>query len=88
MGSRGTRDRDLNEALRLLVFAPLGIGNAFVATSREDMRSTPWGQEDYDPRWVYPVPRTLAAFMPDDHEDAQGILERHLHTIARTHRYP
>ena len=49
-----TIDQDLNEALRVLVLEPLGIENVFVARTRDDLRSTPWGREtDYHPGWVF-----------------------------------
>jgi D-alanyl-D-alanine carboxypeptidase len=163
-------DLELNEALRVLLFGPLGIDGAFVATSAADLAGTAWGNAGgYDPGWVYhglvvgspfvaasflhrmlfdellpphlktelltparvggpfpgrpfvapsyglgvmmdpanalglvvghtgqgpgstsavyafpdlPAPRTLAAFMPDDSEAAQGLLETHLFTLA------
>jgi len=47
-------DRDLDDALRLLIFQPLGVTDAFVAHTREDIRSAPWDHhKDYDPGWVY-----------------------------------
>jgi D-alanyl-D-alanine carboxypeptidase len=47
-------DRDLGDALRVLLFEPLGIEDVFLATSREDMHRTLWGGErSYHPGWVY-----------------------------------
>jgi len=44
----------LDEALRTLLFEPLGIEGVFVATSIGDLEHTVWGNErQYDPGWVY-----------------------------------
>jgi len=161
---------ELNEALRRLLFEPLDIEEAFVATAVCDLERTIWSNKrQYDPGWVYHglivgspfaaasflhrlpfgpflaphlktellnpvslggpfpgrpfivpsyglglmldsknplglvvghtghgpgstaaiysfpdlrVPRTLAAFMPDDSDEAPGVLETYLQTIA------
>jgi CubicO group peptidase (beta-lactamase class C family) len=45
---------ELNDALKRLIFDPLGIEGAFVATSVEDFDAIVWGNaQRYDPRWVY-----------------------------------
>jgi D-alanyl-D-alanine carboxypeptidase len=45
---------NLNDALRMLVFDPLGIEGAFVASAVEDFDAIAWGNaQRYDPRWVY-----------------------------------
>lgn len=45
---------ELDEALRTLVFEPLGIEGVFVARSPLDLHLTIWGNENsYDPGWVY-----------------------------------
>jgi CubicO group peptidase (beta-lactamase class C family) len=47
-------DADLNDALRRLVFGPLGIEGVFVANAPEELDATTWGNaRRYDPRWVY-----------------------------------
>jgi len=47
-------DADLNEALRTLVFDPLGIEGVFVANTPEELDAIVWGNaQRYDPRWVY-----------------------------------
>ena len=44
----------IDEALRVLVFGPMGIERTRIAMTREDMKQTYWGNPDgYDPRWVY-----------------------------------
>jgi D-alanyl-D-alanine carboxypeptidase len=44
----------IDEALRMLVFAPLGIQRTRIAATPDDMKATFWGNPDgYDPRWVY-----------------------------------
>jgi CubicO group peptidase (beta-lactamase class C family) len=44
----------LDEALRMLVFAPLDIQRTRIAATPDDMKATFWGNPDgYDPRWVY-----------------------------------
>ena len=50
---RGT-NADLNDALRILVFDPLGIEGVFVASAVEEFDAIVWGNaQRYDPRWVY-----------------------------------
>jgi D-alanyl-D-alanine carboxypeptidase len=45
---------EIGEALRMLVFAPLGIQRTKIAATPEDMKQTFWGNPDgYDPNWVY-----------------------------------
>ena len=45
---------DLNDALRILVFDPLGIEGVFVAGAVEEFDAIVWGNaQRYDPRWVY-----------------------------------
>jgi CubicO group peptidase (beta-lactamase class C family) len=47
-------DADLNGALKLLVFDPLGIEGVFVASAVEEFDAIVWGNaQRYDPRWVY-----------------------------------
>ena len=47
-------DRPLDDALKTLVFDPLGIQAAFVARTPEDFDAAPWGNaQRYDPQWVY-----------------------------------
>lgn len=47
-------DADLNDALRTLIFNPLGIEGAFVASAAEEFDRIVWGNtQRYDPRWVY-----------------------------------
>ena len=47
-------DADLNDALRTLVFDPLGIEGVFVASAVEEFDAIVWGNaQRYDPRWVY-----------------------------------
>ena len=47
-------DADLNDALRTLVFNPLGIEGAFVASAAEEFNAIVWrNTRRYDPRWVY-----------------------------------
>jgi D-alanyl-D-alanine carboxypeptidase len=47
-------DADLNNALRTLVFNPLGIEGAFVASAPEKFDAIVWRNTwRYDPRWVY-----------------------------------
>lgn len=47
-------DADLNDALRLLVFDPLGIEGVCVASDVEGFDAIVWGNaQGYDPRWVY-----------------------------------
>ena len=49
-----TADADLNDALRSLVFDPLGIEGVFVAGAVEEFDAIVWGNaQRYDPRWVY-----------------------------------
>jgi CubicO group peptidase (beta-lactamase class C family) len=44
----------IGEALRRLVFDPMDIQRTRIATTREDMKQTFWGNSDgYDPNWVY-----------------------------------
>jgi D-alanyl-D-alanine carboxypeptidase len=44
----------IDEALRMLVFGPMGIRRTRVATTPDDMKQTFWGNQDgYDPNWVY-----------------------------------
>lgn len=46
--------RALDDALRELLFAPLGIDGVFVASSPEDWQRTLWGSaRSYHPGWVY-----------------------------------
>jgi len=45
---------ELDAALRLLVFAPLGVERARIASTADEMARTHWGNPTcYDPRWVY-----------------------------------
>ena len=47
-------DANLNTALRALVFDPLGIEGAFVASTVEEFDRIVWrNARGYDPRWVY-----------------------------------
>ena len=47
-------DAALNDALRLLVFDPLGIEGVSVASAVEKFDTIVWGNaQRYDPRWVY-----------------------------------
>jgi CubicO group peptidase (beta-lactamase class C family) len=47
-------DADLSDALRTLVFDPLGIESVFVANAPEKLDAIVWGNAHrYDPRWVY-----------------------------------
>jgi CubicO group peptidase (beta-lactamase class C family) len=47
-------DADLDTALRRLVFDPLGIESAFVASTVADFDRIAWDTaRGYDPRWVY-----------------------------------
>jgi len=47
-------DADLNDALRALVFDPLGIDGPVVANAVEDFDAIVWGNtQRYDPKWVY-----------------------------------
>lgn len=47
-------DADLNDALRMLVFDPLGIEGVFVANASEELDAVIGGNaRRYDPRWVY-----------------------------------
>lgn len=47
-------DTDLSQALRTLVFNPLGIEGASVASATEEFDAIVWGNtQRYDPRWVY-----------------------------------
>jgi CubicO group peptidase (beta-lactamase class C family) len=49
-----TADADLNDALRALVFDPLGIEGIFVANAPENFDAIIWeNTQRYDPRWVY-----------------------------------
>jgi D-alanyl-D-alanine carboxypeptidase len=49
-----TADADLTDALRTLVFDPLGINGAYVAETTEDFDAIVWGNtRRYDPAWVY-----------------------------------
>lgn len=44
---------DIEEALRELVFGPLGVDNIFVARTRADLKRSVWGDEDdFHPGWV------------------------------------
>jgi CubicO group peptidase (beta-lactamase class C family) len=46
--------RDLGEALRALVFEPMGIARTRIANTPDDMGAVFWGNASgYDPRWVY-----------------------------------
>ena len=45
---------EINEALRLLVFEPMGIQRTRIARTPDDMTQTFWGNpHGYDPSWVY-----------------------------------
>jgi D-alanyl-D-alanine carboxypeptidase len=45
---------ELDDALRMLLFKPLGIESVFVAKSVGDLEHTIWGNgHSYDPGWVY-----------------------------------
>ncbi len=47
-------DAGLNDALKTLVFDPLGIENACVAGTIEEFDAITWGNTHrYDPQWVY-----------------------------------
>ena len=49
-----TVDMEINEALRVLVFEPIGIHRTRIANTPDDMAQTHWGNPNgYDPRWVY-----------------------------------
>jgi CubicO group peptidase (beta-lactamase class C family) len=49
-----TADADVNDALRMLVFDPLGIEGVFMARAVEEFDAIVWGNaKRYDPRWVY-----------------------------------
>jgi CubicO group peptidase (beta-lactamase class C family) len=49
-----TADADLNDALRALVFNPLGIEGVFVASTPDEFDAVVWrNARRYDPRWVY-----------------------------------
>jgi CubicO group peptidase (beta-lactamase class C family) len=49
-----TAGLEIGEALRMLVFDPMGIQRTKIATTPDDMRKTFWGNPDgYDPNWVY-----------------------------------
>jgi D-alanyl-D-alanine carboxypeptidase len=44
----------IDEALRMLVFAPMGIRRTRIAATPDDLKQTFWGNPDgYDPNWVY-----------------------------------
>jgi D-alanyl-D-alanine carboxypeptidase len=44
----------IDDALRMLVFGPMGIQRTRIAATPEDMKQTFWGNPDgYDPNWVY-----------------------------------
>jgi CubicO group peptidase (beta-lactamase class C family) len=44
----------IDEALRMLVFGPMGIQRARIAATPDDMKQTFWGNPDgYNPNWVY-----------------------------------
>jgi D-alanyl-D-alanine carboxypeptidase len=46
--------RDIGDALRHLVFDPLGLDTVRLVTTAEDLAGTAWGNRDhYDPGWVY-----------------------------------
>jgi D-alanyl-D-alanine carboxypeptidase len=46
--------RELDEALRQLVFGPMGIERTRIASTPDDVKQTSWGNpHGYDPRWVY-----------------------------------
>jgi CubicO group peptidase (beta-lactamase class C family) len=46
--------RDIDSALRYLVFDGLGLESVKMATSPEDLVDTAWGNRtEYDPGWVY-----------------------------------
>jgi CubicO group peptidase (beta-lactamase class C family) len=48
-----TTGADIEPTLRTLVLAPLGIGRAFIARTRADLRRSRWGDEDgFHPGWV------------------------------------
>ncbi|MEA2883455.1 MAG: hypothetical protein QOH32_2711 [Bradyrhizobium sp.] len=45
---------EIGEALRRLVFEPMGIQRTRIAATPDDMKQTFWGNPDgYDPNWVY-----------------------------------
>jgi CubicO group peptidase (beta-lactamase class C family) len=47
-------DADLDTALKRLVFNPLGIEGAFVASAADEFDEIVWGNtQRYDPRWVF-----------------------------------
>lgn len=47
-------DANLNDALKMLVFDPLGIEDVVVASAVQDLDAIVWGNaQRYDPRWVY-----------------------------------
>ena len=49
-----TAGLEIGEALRMLVFDPMGIAYTRIATTPDDMKQTFWGNPDgYDPNWVY-----------------------------------
>jgi D-alanyl-D-alanine carboxypeptidase len=45
---------EIDEALRVLVFGPMGIRRTRIVTTPEELKQTFWGNPDrYDPKWVY-----------------------------------
>jgi D-alanyl-D-alanine carboxypeptidase len=49
-----TAEMEIDEALRLLVFEPMGIHRTRIATTPDDIAQTLWGNPTgYDPTWVY-----------------------------------
>jgi CubicO group peptidase (beta-lactamase class C family) len=44
----------IDEALRMLIFGPMGIQRTRIAATPDDMKQTFWGNPDgYNPNWVY-----------------------------------
>lgn len=49
-----TAGLEIDEALRMLVFGPMGIQRTRLAATPDDVKQTFWGNPNgYDPRWVY-----------------------------------
>jgi D-alanyl-D-alanine carboxypeptidase len=45
---------EIDAALRMLVFGPMGITRTRIAKTPDDLNQTSWGNpQGYDPRWVY-----------------------------------
>jgi D-alanyl-D-alanine carboxypeptidase len=67
-----TVDMEVDEALRVLLFEPMGIRRTRIAKTPDDMAQTHWGNPNgYDPRWVY---HGLLIGPPSDAVDFLGQL--------------